>query len=160
MNQGALSKTGVAALTAVSLTLGGFASAQAGPGSAAAEISGLQRTLAAGPGYLQLSYDQGTLQAVLTGSGDAASPTFRTSALKGEHDAGFRTVHTYTSLSEVVSYYWNALTRLGFEGTAESVAGATAIYTFEKDELQVRVVFSQEADNITVKLSWLQPQVG
>ncbi len=154
MNQ-SLIKTGAAALTALSLTLGGFA-------SAAAELAAPQRTPTAEPNSLQISYDQGTfqgaLQAALTGSGDAASPSLETSALTVD-GSGFSTVYAYTSLSEVVDHYWDVLTRLGFEGTA-SVTEADASYTFRSGELWVKVVFSQQADTITADLSWLQARAG
>lgn len=100
-----LIKTG-AVVTAASLTLGGFAGALVEP-SAAAELATPQRAPTAEPN-LQISYDQGTfqgtLQAALTSSGDAASPTLETSTLTVD-GSGFSTVYAYTSLSEVINHY-------------------------------------------------------
>jgi len=74
--------------------------------------------------------------------------------------AGFGSVHPYASLTEVVSYYWDALTRLGFEGRAEAVSAETTVYTFENGGAQVKVVFAQQEDAVTASVSWTQAEVA
>ncbi len=102
--------------------------------------------------YLQLR-DDGSLRATLVSSGGSTA-SIRTSTLK-QSGTWFASVHPQTSLTEVADYYWDALTRLGFERTSESATEKVVIWTLQKDGRQVSVVFNQQGAGVVANISWL-----
>lgn len=106
---------------------------------------------------LPLSYDDGELLVVLSSSDEASLSPATTTTNRDERATGtvFQAVHTYTSLSEVIDYYWNALTSLGFEGTIDAVTADTSSYTFTNDDNQLTAVFTWQGDKVAVDLAWI-----
>lgn len=67
---------------------------------------------------------------------------------------GFQAVHADTSLTEIVDYYWNTLTELGFESSVKTMSRHEIVYAFENGDRAVTAVFSQQGDRVVADLSW------
>ena len=116
----------------------------------------------AAPTYLGLGYVQGALQ-VSTSNTEAAylSPKVQTNTYKeGQQPAGFRAVHADTTLSEVASYYWNALSRLGFTTSVDSGSRRVTSYRFENGGSRLLAVFTQDEGNVVADLSWIGTELA
>jgi len=125
--------------------------------SAAATPSLQHASPVAAPTYLGLSYVRGALQ-VSINSMDAAklSPKVQTIAFKdGQQPAGFRALHADTTLSEVTSYYWDALSELGFSSSMDAGSRRVTSYRFENDDSRLLAVFTQNGGNVVADLSWI-----
>lgn len=116
----------------------------------------------AAPTYLGLGYVQGALQ-VSTSTTEAAylSPKVQAIAFKdGQLPAGFKAVHTNTTLSEVASYYWNALSELGFTTSVDSASRRVTSYRFENGDSRLLAVFTQDEGNVIADLSWIGTELA
>jgi len=137
------------ALLAASMTLGAVSFART-------ETTIRPASPVSAPTYLGLGYVQGTLQ-VSTSSTTAAhlSPLAQTFAFKsGQQPTGFRALHADTTLSEVVSYYWDALSELGFTSSMDAGSRRVARYRFENGDSRLLAVFTQDGGNVVADLSW------
>lgn len=136
-------------LLTAGMTLGAVSFAQTGTAIHASPV--------AAPAYLGLGYVQGTLR-VSTSSTSAASlsPEAQTITYKeGQRPAGFEALHANTTLSEVVSYYWGALSGLGFTSSIEAGSRRVTSYRFEKGDSRLLAVFTQDEGNVVADLSWI-----
>lgn len=107
------------------------------------------------PTYLGLGYSQNTLQ--VSTSNDAAdlSPLIDTITFEdGQLSSGFDALHTSTSLSEVVSYYWETLSDLGFSGSVEALSREAVSYSFRNGAERLRATFTQQTNGVSADLSW------
>jgi hypothetical protein len=107
------------------------------------------------PTYLGLGCSQNTLQ-VSTSSSDAAdlSPLVHTVTFeKGQLSSGFEALHADSSLSEVVSYYWETLSDLGFSGSVEALSGEAVNYSFSNGAERLRATFTQQTEGVSADLS-------
>lgn len=114
------------------------------------------------PTYLGLGYAQGTLQ-VLTSNTEADNLSLKVQAItfkNAQQPAGFEAVHTNTTLSEVVSYYWDALSELGFTGSVQKESRRAVTYSFEKGESRLAAVFTQDEGEVLADLSWLGTELA
>ncbi len=139
----------------MSLTTIGFA-------QSAIATPSLHASPVAAPTYLGLGYVQGALR-VLTSSTSAAnlSPEAQTIALKdGQRPAGFKALHPNTTLSEVVSYYWDALSELGFTTSVDSGSRRVTSYRFENGDSRLLAVFTQDRGNVVADLSWIGAELA
>jgi len=110
----------------------------------------------AAPTYLGLDYVQGTLQVSTSGT-DAIgfSPKVQTIAFKeGQLNTGFEALHADTTLSEVVSYYWDALSELGFTGAVQEGSRRVVTYSFGNGNNVLEAVFTQDEGEVLVDVSW------
>lgn len=114
------------------------------------------------PTYLGLGYVQGALQVSTSSTGAASlSPEVLTIAFKaitykdGRQPAGFRALHADTTLSEVVSYYWEALSELGFTSSVDAGSRSVTSYRFENGDSRLLAVFTQDGGNVVADLSWI-----
>lgn len=110
----------------------------------------------AAPGYLGLSFDGGELRVRLSDVQAAhLSPEFQTVGLKqGQPDTGFRAVHTDTSLTEIVTYYWSRLAELGFESSVATSDRYRVVYAFRNGDRELTAIFTQQSDAVVADLSW------
>lgn len=125
--------------------------------SAAATPSLQHASPVAAPTYLGLSYVQGALQVSINRT-DAAklSPKVQTIAFKnGQRPSGFLALHADITLSEVVSYYWDALSELGFTSSMDTGSRRVTSYRFENGNSRLMAVFTQNGDNVVADLSWI-----
>lgn len=109
------------------------------------------------PGYISLSVDEGgELQVSFSDvRARSSSPRFQTLGLKqGQPEAGFRAVHTDTSLTEIVDYYWNTLTDLGFQSSVKTMSRYKIAYAFENGNRDLTAVFTEQGDSVVADLSW------
>jgi hypothetical protein len=115
----------------------------------------------AAPTYLGLKYAQGILQvSTSTTEADALSPKVQTIAFKeGQLPAGFEALHTNTGFTEVVGYYWGALTRLGFTGSVDSESRQVVSYSFSNGNSRLKAVFTQSEKGVLADLSWTSPEL-
>ena len=113
------------------------------------------------PTYLGLGYGKGILQVLTsTTEADALSPLVQTIAFKdGQLPAGFEALHTNTGFTEVVGYYWDALTRLGFTGSVDSESRRVVSYSFSNGNSRLKAVFTQNGKGILADLSWISPEL-
>ncbi len=142
-------------LFAASMTLGALSFAQT-------ETAIRHASPVAAPTYLGLSYVQGTLQ-VSINSTEAAnvSPKVQTIAFKsGQQPAGFRALHADTTLSEVTSYYWDALSELGFTSSMNAGSRRVTSYRFENGDSRLLAVFTQDQGNVVADLSWIGTELA
>ena len=110
----------------------------------------------AAPTYLGLGYVQGTLQ-VSTSNTDAISlsPKVQTIAFKeGQLSTGFEALHADTTLSEVVSYYWDTLSELGFTGSVQEESRRVVTYSFSNGNDVLEAVFTQDEGEVLADFSW------
>jgi hypothetical protein len=125
-------------------------------GFAQSETSLAHTSPVAAPTYLGLGYSQDTLQ-VSTSSTDAIglSPKVQTIAFKeGQLNTGFEALHADTTLSEVVAYYWETLSDLGFRGSVEALSGEAVRYSFSNGGTHLEAVFTQHSSDISADFSW------
>ncbi len=110
----------------------------------------------AAPGYLGLSFNGGELQVRLSDVQVAhLSPEFQTVGLKqGQPNTGFRAVHTDTSLTKIVTYYWSRLAELGFESSVATSDRYRVVYAFRNGDRELTAVFTQQSDAVVADLSW------
>jgi hypothetical protein len=115
----------------------------------------------AAPTYLGLGYDKGILRvATSTIQADDLSPGVQTIAFKdGQLPAGFKAVHTNTGFTEVVGYYWDALTRLGFTSSVDSESRRVVSYSFSNGNSRLKAVFTQNEKGILADLSWTSAEL-
>lgn len=142
-------------LLSVSMTLGtvGFAQTETAIRHASPVVA---------PTYLGLSYVQGVLR-VSTSNTDAdyLSPKVQTITYKeGQQPAGFQALHTDTTLSEVVSYYWKALSELGFTTSVDAGSRRVTSYRFENGDSRLLAVFTQDEGNVVADLSWIGTELA
>ena len=116
----------------------------------------------AAPTYLGLGYNKGILQvSTSTTEADTLSPKVQTIAFKdGQLPAGFEALHTNTGFTEVVSYYWGALTRLGFTGSVDSESRRVVSYSFSNGNSRLMAVFTQDEGNVVADLSWIGTELA
>lgn len=127
-----------------------------------AATSTLQHTSpVAAPTYLSLDYTQGILQvATSTSEADTLSPKVQTIAFKdGQLPAGFEALHANTGFTEVVSYYWDALTRLGFTGSVDTESRRVVSYSFSNGNSRLKAVFTQNEKGVLADLSWTSAEL-
>jgi hypothetical protein len=110
----------------------------------------------AAPTYLGLGYSRETLHvATSSRSGAALSPLVHTLTFEeGRLGRGFEALHTHTSLSEVVAYYWGALSELGFNGSVEALSGGAVNYSFSNGAEHLDATFTQHPEGISANLVW------
>ncbi len=115
----------------------------------------------AAPTYLGLGYDKGTLQVSTSLTrADALSPKVQTIAFKNDQlPAGFKAVHANTTLSEVVSYYWDALSELGFTGSVDAESRRVVSYSFSNGNSRLLAVFTQRDGSVAADLSWTSAEL-
>lgn len=115
----------------------------------------------AAPTYLGLGYVQGSLQvSTSTTEADALSPKIQSIAFKDSRlPAGFKAVHTNTTLSEVASYYWDALTKLGFTASLDTVSNDSVSYSFKNGNSRLLAAFTQREGGIVADLSWTSAEL-
>ena len=144
-------------LLAASMTVGAVSFAQ----TDAATPTLQHASPVAAPTYLGLNYAQGILQvSTSTTEADALSPKVQTIAFKeGQLPAGFEAVHANTGFTEVVSYYWGALTRLGFTGSVDSESRRVVSYSFSNGNSRLKAVFTQSEKGVLADLSWTSPEL-
>jgi hypothetical protein len=58
-------------------------------------------------------------------------------------------------LSEVVDYYWNALSALGFTSSMDAASRRVVSYRFENGDSRLLAVFTQNGGNVVADLSWI-----
>jgi hypothetical protein len=115
----------------------------------------------AAPTYLGLGYDKGILQvSTSTTQADALSPKVQTIAFKNDQlPAGFEALHTNTGLTEVVGYYWDALSKLGFTGSVDSESRRVVSYRFSNGNGRLMAVFTQNEKGVLADLSWTSAEL-
>lgn len=106
-------------------------------------------------GYLHLAHHEAGLQATLV-SVESATLSPQVVRLEAQTDGSLDAAHSYTTLSEVVDYYWYVLTDLGFGGGITSTTLNTSVYTFTTRTDQLVAVFTDQGKEITVNLAWAQ----
>lgn len=145
-------KKSIFALVAASLTLSTVSFAQ----TTASTPNPQHTSPVAAPTYLGLGYVRNTLRVSMSGTkADTLSPPVRTIAFKnGQLEAGFDALHADTSLTEVIDYYWNALSALGFTGSVAGVSRQVTSYSFKNGDSRLEAVFTQRGSDILADLSW------
>lgn len=114
------------------------------------------------PTYLGFGYVRGALQVSTSNTeADHLSPKVQAIAYKdGQQPAGFRALHADTTLSEVTSYYWDALSELGFTSSMEAGSRRITSYRFENGDSRLLAVFTQNEGNIVADLSWIGTELA
>lgn len=72
---------------------------------------------------------------------------------QGQPGAGFQAVHATTSLTDIVDYYRNTLTKLNFKSSVETISRYKIIYAFENSYRDLTTVFTQQDDSVVADLS-------
>lgn len=113
------------------------------------------------PGYLGLTYNQGELHVTFGDiRTDNLSPRFLSVGLeRGQESAGFRAVHSSTSLTEIVNHYWGTLAGLGFEGSVSAATRDVVTYTFANGDRALTAVFIQQGSSVVADLSWTHTEL-
>jgi len=112
----------------------------------------------AAPGYLGLEDDTSGLVVSFSRAKQAASsPRVEAAEVtEGPHGSELRALHADTSLTEIVAYYWRALTGLGFTGSVEATTRGEVTYAFVDGEHHLEAVFTRQGGDVTADLSWTQ----
>lgn len=116
----------------------------------------------AAPTYLGLGYAQGMLQ-VLTSNTEADNLSPKVQSLVHEDGllpAGFEAVHINTTLSEVVSYYWNTLSKLGFTLSVKAASGDSVSYSFANGASRLAATFTEDNGSVLADLSWIGAELA
>lgn len=108
------------------------------------------------PGYLGLGNDVGGLIVSFSRAKRAASSPLVEAAevTEGPHGLDLRALHADTSLTEIVDYYWRALTGLGFTGSVKASTRGKVTYAFVDGERHLEAVFTWQGGDVTADLSW------
>lgn len=118
-------------------------------------------------GYVSFAVSSHGIQAILSATEVAgASPLFKTfrvthgtlggeahHVLDGTLERGFEALHTSTSLSAVIDYYWYTFTNMGYTATMDSFNRDSSSYSFDKGVGQLKVVFTTLEDDVAVSVT-------
>lgn len=94
----------------------------------------------------------GTVQAASFRAQDSSFET----ALADWHSEGenlYTASYTYSSLSEVVDGYWNALHALGYSGVLEEASASSTTYIFRGAEGTIGATFTLIGEQVTATVS-------
>ena len=143
------------ALLAASMTLGAISFAQT-------ETAIQHASPVVAPTYLGIGYVRGALQISTSDTeADYLSPKVQTITYKeGQQPDGFQALHADTTLSEVVSYYWDALSELGFSSSMDAGSRRVTSYRFENGYSRLVAVFTQNGGNVVADLSWIGTELA
>lgn len=152
-----MKKSILSTLLTASMTLAAVSSAQ----TDAATPNLQHASPVAAPTYLGLDYAQGILQvSTSTTQAEVLSPLVQTIAFKNDQlPAGFEARHTNTGFTEVVSYYWDALTKLGFTGSVDTESRRVVSYSFSNGNSRLKAVFTQNGKGVLADLSWTSAEL-
>lgn len=149
-----MKKNALIFLLAIGLTFSTLSSAQT---EVAASVPTRQHASpVSAPGYLGLTYSQSELHVTFSDvRTNNLSPKFISVGLaQRQESAGFRAVHSSTSLTEIVNYYWGTLTKLGFEGLVSTATRDMVTYTFANGDRDLTAVFTRQGSSVVADLSW------